>query len=352
VSEAERGEATVMSMISSTTANNGGLVLIIDDDATARKAAESVLLGQGCRLLFASKGMEGLALAHDHKPDLILLDVMMPGMDGYEVCKRLRADPDLAEIPILMISALDDSDSRLSGIEAGVDDFITKPFNRTELRARVRTILRLNRYRKLRDEHSRLELAYRELEQAYDATIEGWVAALDLRSKETAGHTQRVTRISLDLAQASGMSGDTLIHMRRGALLHDIGKLAIPDAILLKPGPLSHGERTIMRLHTVYAKEWLSGIAYLAPAAAIPYLHHEKWDGSGYPCGLKGEEIPFPARCFAIADVWDALLSERPYKAAWPVERALAHIRQNSGIHFDPQVVGQFMTYLGVADQA
>ncbi|MBM3150772.1 MAG: response regulator [Chloroflexi bacterium] len=323
-----------------------GTILIIDDEASAQKSIESLLLDQGYRLVFASNGTEGLDLARQLQPDLVLLDVMMPGMDGYEVCDRLRADPALAEAPIIMISALDDRESRLRGIEAGVDDFISKPFDRTEMRVRVRTILRLNRYRKLRDEHARIEKAYFELQKTYDTTIEGWVRALDIRDKETEGHTQRVTEMTLRLARSVGIAGEALVHIRRGALLHDIGKMAIPDSILLNEGKLSEAEWRIMRLHPIYAHEWLSSIEYLRPALEIPYHHHERWDGGGYPLGLQGEEIPLAARCFAIADVWDALLSERPYKSAWVTEEALDYIRANAGQRFDPSIVEKFLALI------
>jgi putative nucleotidyltransferase with HDIG domain len=182
-----------------------------------------------------------------------------------------------------------------------------------------------------------------ELLIAYDKTIEGWTNALDLRDKETEGHTQRVTQFTLNLAREMGFSGAELVHIRRGCLLHDIGKLGIPDAILLKPGKLTDEERQIMCKHSEYAYKWLSPIEYLRPAIAIPYSHHEKWDGSGYPQGLKGEDIPLSARLFAIVDVWDALTTDRVYRKAMSKEDALAIIISQSGAHFDPQVVELFV---------
>jgi putative nucleotidyltransferase with HDIG domain len=181
-----------------------------------------------------------------------------------------------------------------------------------------------------------------ELTKAYDATIEGWSHALDLRDKETEGHTQRVTELSLQLARTFGFPEKDLLYVRWGALLHDIGKMGVPDRILLKEGPLTDEEWAIMRQHPVYAHEMLRPIYYLRPALDIPYCHHEKWDGTGYPRGLKGEEIPLVARLFAVVDVWDALTSDRPYRGAWSHEKTLAHIQQGSGHHFDPQVVGVF----------
>jgi PAS domain S-box-containing protein/putative nucleotidyltransferase with HDIG domain len=176
------------------------------------------------------------------------------------------------------------------------------------------------------------------LAQAYDATIEGWSRALDLRDKETEGHTLRVTEKAMRLAKAMGISDAELVHIRRGGLLHDIGKMGVPDSILFKPGPLTENEWKVMRLHPQLAYDMLSPISYLRQALDIPYCHHEKWDGSGYPRGLKGEQIPFSARIFAVVDVWDALSSDRPYGHAWSEDKVIEHIRSHTGMHFDPQV--------------
>ncbi len=191
-----------------------------------------------------------------------------------------------------------------------------------------------------------LQCSNLELMLAYDATIEGWVRALDLRDEETEGHTQRVTELTLRLAREMGLSEAELVHIRRGALLHDIGKMGISDRILLKPAALSEEEKAIMRRHPQYAYEMLRPIEHLRPALDIPYCHHERWDGTGYPRGLKGEQIPLAARIFAVADVFDALTSDRPYRPAWPREAALKHIRQQAGKHFDPRVVEVFLRML------
>jgi len=188
-----------------------------------------------------------------------------------------------------------------------------------------------------------LQRANIELSQAYDTTLEGWAHALELRDKETEGHTRRVTDMTLRLARALGVDKTELAHIRRGAILHDIGKMGIPDSILLKPGALSEDEWELMRLHPVFAYEWLSSISYLRRAMDIPYCHHEKWDGTGYPRGLKGDEIPLAARIFAVVDVWDALNSDRPYRKAWPREKVIEYLREQSGRHFDPKVVEVFL---------
>ncbi len=191
-----------------------------------------------------------------------------------------------------------------------------------------------------------LNRSHLELTLAYDTTIEGWAQALELRDRETEGHTRRVADLTVKLAQALGVKSEDLIHIRRGALLHDIGKMGIPDRILLKPGPLTPEEWEIMKKHPVYAWELLSPIKYLRPALDIPYYHHERWDGTGYPRGLKGEEIPLSARIFAVVDVWDALTSDRPYRPAWSQEKALQYIKEQSGHHFDPRVVEKFLGLL------
>ena len=193
---------------------------------------------------------------------------------------------------------------------------------------------------------SKLKRSNDELALAYDATIEGWSKALELRSNETEGHTQRVTEITVRLGRAFNMSNEELVQVRRGALLHDIGKISIPDAILQKPGPLTDEEWKIMRRHPGYAYELLQPIEYLNQALEIPYCHHEKWDGSGYPRGLAGNQIPLEARIFSIVDVWDSLLSDRPYRKAWSKEKTLKYLKEQSGIHFDPEVLTKTLPLL------
>jgi GAF domain-containing protein len=191
-----------------------------------------------------------------------------------------------------------------------------------------------------------LEQTNADLTQAYDTTLEGWARALELRDRDTGEHTKRLVELTLALACRMGFDEDQITHLRRGALLHDIGKMGIPDGILTKPGPLNEAEWEIMRKHPVYAYELLSGISYLKPSLDIPHLHHERWDGSGYPYGLKGEQIPLAARIFAVADVWDALSSDRPYRLAWPRPQVESYLREQSGVQFDPQVVQVFFEYL------
>jgi putative two-component system response regulator len=293
-------------------------------------------------MYFAENGEDGINIASEIQPDIILLDVMMPGMNGFETCRKIRSMATLAEVPILLVTALDDRESRMAGLQSGADDFITKPYDIFELQVRIQNMTRLNRYRLLTEQRRETEKLHLELVTAYDKTIEGWSHALDLRDKETEGHTQRVSEMTQQLAQGAGLDKEMLLQIKRGALLHDVGKLGIPDNILLKPEPLTEDEWGVMRKHPVYAFEWLSAIEYLQVALEIPYCHHEKWDGTGYPRGLRGEEIPLSARLFAVVDVWDALTSDRPYRKAVSDQEAWKYIFEQSGKHFDPLAVDAF----------
>jgi HD-GYP domain-containing protein (c-di-GMP phosphodiesterase class II) len=191
-----------------------------------------------------------------------------------------------------------------------------------------------------------LQKSNTELQLAYDTTLEGWSKALDLRDRETEGHTLRVTEGTLSLARVMGVSDGDLVQIRRGSLLHDIGKMGIPDSILLKSGSLTEDEWTVMKCHPVYAYELLSPIPFLRGALDIPYCHHERWDGTGYPRGLRSDHIPLSARIFSVVDVWDALMSDRPYRKAWPEDRVREHIARDSGTHFDPAVVRAFLNLI------
>lgn len=227
----------------------------------------------------------------------------------------------------LVYQPLHDSDGRTTGV-------LTNAVNITEqVEARMRA-----------------ESMHAEMEAAYEHTIEGWAKALDLRDEDTAGHSQRVTDMTVALARDFGISGDALEGVRRGALLHDIGKMGVPDAILLKPGKLTPDEWSTTKGHTEYGRDLLQPIPFLASAIDIPYCHHERWDGTGYPRGLQGEEIPLAARVFAVVDVYDALMSDRPYRDAWPRDQVVEHLREGAGSHFDPSVVAAFLDMSSDAD--
>lgn len=318
-------------------------ILIVDDNAANRDTLEALLTSLGHELRFAQSGEEALKKAIALPPDLILLDVNMPGMDGFEVCEKLRADSKLSSVPIVITTSLDDKKSKMRGIEVGADDFITKPIDGMEIRARVKMILRLNRYRKSLQQQDEIQRTHNELQDAYEETLKGWVRALDARDTETELHSRRVTLLTKSVARQAGIADQDLEDVRRGALLHDIGKIAVPDHILRKPGPLTDAEWVIMRTHPKAAYDILKPIKHLANSLDIPYCHHERWDGAGYPRGLKGDAIPLSARIFAVIDVWDALLSDRPYRKAWEREKVIEHIQENSGTHFDPVLADLFL---------
>jgi putative two-component system response regulator len=326
---------------------NRSRILVVDDESIARITVDALLSAENYEMHFAENGEEGIILAKEILPDVIILDVMMPGMNGFETCRHIRATPGLSEVPILLVTALDDRDSRITGLKAGADEFITKPYDIFELLLRIQNMTRLNRYRQLTDQRHIMQQLHTELLIAYNKTIEGWSRALDLRDKETEGHTLRVSEKTVLLARAAGLDEETQLHIKRGGLLHDVGKLGIPDSILLKPEPLTETEWVIMKRHPVYAYDWLSPIEYLRPALDIPFCHHERWDGSGYPRGLKGKEIPIAARLFALSDVWDALTSDRPYRKAMNDAEVWQYIRSQAGEHFDPQAVEIFVKVFG-----
>jgi PAS domain S-box-containing protein len=254
----------------------------------------------------------------------------------------LRQSKDLALLPALH--------SALEGKEGQYEGIYRPTFSPGELWAVFRTAPLFNQRGEVKggvailEDITQIKQAQLELSAAYEATLVGWSKVLDLGDHETEGHSTRVADLTLELASRMGIDESAQLHIRRGALLHDIGKLGVPDKILQKNGSLTEEEWVIMRRHPAAAYDMLVPIAYLSPALEIPFSHHEKWDGSGYPLGLQGEEIPLAARIFAVVDVWDALRSDRPYRAAWPESKALAYIQEQAGKHFDPQVVDAFLT--------
>lgn len=309
------------------------LILAVDDEASNLQLLRQILQDH-YRLRFAKDGQRALELAREERPNLILLDVMMPGMSGYEVCAALKADPDLASIPVVFVTALTDTDDELEGFEAGAVDYITKPVSPPIVRARVRTHLSLVRMEELRA--SRLEIVQR------------LGLAAEYKDNETGLHVIRMSHFSRILGLAAGMTegeADDLLH---AAPMHDVGKIGIPDRILQKPGPLDPEEWKIMQSHALIGAEIIGeherGV--LALARQIALTHHEKWDGGGYPNGLVGEEIPLAGRICAIADVFDALTSVRPYKTAWTEEEAVEFLLRQRGHHFDPALVDLFITQL------
>ncbi|WP_223881510.1 response regulator [Affinibrenneria salicis] len=308
-------------------------ILLVDDEIANLQVLRHTLQ-KDYRLLFARDGRKALELTHLDRPDLILLDIMMPGLSGYEVCKTLKQDARTSAIPVIFVTALADTANERQGLEIGAVDYISKPFNPSIVRARVRTHLSLVQAQELRD--TRLQIVRR------------LCTAAEFKDNETGLHVIRMSHFAQTLALAAGYSENAAEDLLHAAPMHDIGKIGIPDTVLQKTGKLSDEEWVIMRQHTTIGGRIIgdhpSGLLRMAQVIALN--HHEKWDGSGYPRGYAGENIPHVARVVALADVFDALTSERPYKRAWSVSDAVAHIRQQSGHHFDPELVPVFMDCL------
>lgn len=308
-------------------------ILIVDDEPLNLKVLKQVLQDH-YRLSFAKNGMDALELIKKEKPSLILLDVMMPGMTGFEVCRTLKQDADTHTIPVIFVTALADEADESEGFAAGGVDYINKPISPALVRARVKTHLSLVHIDELKRTH--LEL------------IQRLGRAAEYKDNETGMHVMRMSHVSGRLALQLGMDDTYAEQLVHAAPMHDIGKIGIPDAVLLKPGKLDDDELAIMRKHPVMGAKILenSSSALIRLAHSVALYHHEKWDGSGYPFGLSAEAIPLEARIVAVADVFDALLNKRPYKEAWPVDKTVAEIEAQSGIHFDPAVVQALLACL------
>ena len=308
--------------------------VLVVDDAPANLNLLAGLLQADYRVKLAASGAKALDLVQRAPPDLILLDVMMPHLDGYAVCRVLKADAATAAIPVIFITALTDSQDETAGFDAGAVDYITKPVSPPVVRARVRTHLSLVRVDELRE--TRLQIVQR------------LGRAAEYKDNETGMHVIRMSHFAQRLALAAGCSPAWAEDLLNAAPMHDVGKIGIPDAVLRKPGPLDADEWATMRRHPEIGAEIIgehpAGVLQLAREIAL--AHHEKWDGSGYPRGLAGEAIPLSARIVAIADVFDALTTRRPYKEPWPVQDALDHIAAQAGKHFDPALVALFAPLL------
>jgi len=301
-------------------------ILIVDDETPNLQLMRHILQDD-YQVAFARSGQQACDHARAHRPDLILMDVMMPGMTGYEACRRLKADPATSNIPVLFVTALNGVQDEVRAFDAGAVDFITKPVSPVTVKARVRAHLSLVHVEELKA--TRLQIVQR------------LARAAEYRDNDTGEHVMRMSQYAQTLAIGYGLSADAADDLLNAAPMHDIGKIGMPDAILRKPGPLNAEEWRIMRTHPLIGAEIIGehSNAMLTMAREIALCHHEKWDGSGYPQGLVGEAIPISARIVAVADVFDALTSKRPYKPAWSVEDALAHMRAQSGHHFDPALI-------------
>jgi len=309
------------------------LLLAVDDEAGNLQLLRQILQ-DSYRMLYAKDGPRALELARQEKPALILLDVMMPGMNGYEVCRQLKADPVCTAIPVIFVTALSEPRDEVIGFEAGAVDYITKPVSPPIVRARVRTHLSLVRADELRE--TRLQIVQR------------LGLAAEYKDNETGLHVIRMSHYAKLLALAAGLHEAEAEDLLHAAPMHDVGKIGIPDRILQKPGKLDADEWAVMQTHATIGGDIIGEHQHgmLAMARTIALTHHEKWDGSGYPCGLAGQAIPLVGRIVAVADVFDALTSARPYKTAWSVEQAVAFLREQRGRHFDPELVDLFLEQL------
>lgn len=313
--------------------NDKPRILIVDDEPANLKVMREVL-GNQYRMSFAKSGAAALTLLEKEQPKLILLDIMMPDMNGFEVCEIVKSTPALSHIPIIFVTALGDESDEFKGFELGAVDYITKPISPAIVRARVKTHLSL--------------VQAEQLKQAHVDLVHRLGRAAEYKDTDTGEHIARMSQYSKLLALEFGMDQHQAELLRQAAPMHDVGKIGIPDAILLKPGRLTSEEFDHMKQHAVIGAQILanSSSPLLQLAHKLAIEHHEKWDGSGYPHGLKGEQISVEGRIVAIADVFDALTSKRPYKEAWGVEEALEHMQAQAGKHFDPHLINLFVNKL------
>ena len=310
-----------------------GKILIVDDESAARWALETLLRREGFEVRDASSGERALEECAAFCPDLILLDILMPGLNGFEVCRRIKATPETRLTPVVLITGLSDTHDRIEGINAGADDFLSKPIDMNELLARTRSLLRI---KQVTD----------ELESA-EVVLESLALSIEARDPYTRGHCDRLAEMSVGLGLRLGLPAEELKALRQGGIVHDIGKVMIPDAILLKPGPLTAEEVAVIRKHPEAGERICAPLKTFRLVLPIIRHHHEKFDGSGYPDGLRGEEIPLTARILQLADVYDALTTDRVYRRAGPQEQALAIMEREAELHWwDRSLFDEFRTMI------
>ncbi|OGD18805.1 MAG: two-component system response regulator [Candidatus Aminicenantes bacterium RBG_16_63_16] len=332
-------------------------ILVVDDEDRNRRLMEAMISPLGHEVILASDGEEGLAKAVSESPDLILLDVMMPKLNGFEVAQRLKENWQTKTIPIVIVTALREVEDRVRALEAGADDFLSKPVDKIELRARITSLLKvkayheyLRNYQKMLEEeveHKTRELksAFQKIKGASLETILRLCRAAEFKDEETGNHLRRVSRYVAIVARDLGLSANYQEQLIYAAPMHDIGKIGIPEKILLKKGKLDPGEWEIMKQHTTIGAKILSGSneEFIKLGELIALTHHERWDGSGYPRGLKEDEIPICGQITAIADAFEAMTSDRCYSPAMPREDALDVIRRGTGVLFSPQIAATFL---------
>ncbi len=333
------------------------VILVVDDEDRNLRLMEALLTPEGYDIVMAANGGEALDRVAETPPDVILMDIMMPVMDGLEATRLLKQNPETCDIPVVMVTALRDVHDRVKALEAGADDFLSKPVDKLELRIRIQTLVKVKAYHDhLRDYQKKLEATVAQktvqLQQTLEAlqvasleSIHRLSRAAEYKDEETGAHIQRMSRYSMAIARQLGLDAKTVERILYAAPMHDVGKIGIPDRILLKPGKLNPDEWEIMKRHTVIGGKILGGShsAFIRLAEVIALTHHERWDGAGYPNGLKERAIPLVGRITAIADVFDALTSRRPYKDAFSLEKSRYIIYEGAGTHFDPKVVEAFL---------
>lgn len=334
---------------------DGAKILIVDDDPVNRHLMVQILSEVGYEIDEAESGELALAKVKRGPPDLLLLDVMMPGMNGFDVARLLKEDPISEGVPIIMVTSLQDTKSRELGLLQGVEEYITKPVNASELKIRVRNLLRLKLANDILKNHNavleeEVERRSKELLHSFEESLYVLMRAAEYRDDETGAHIRRISYYTKHLSVALGMDVDFCDIIFFASSMHDIGKIGIPDHILLKPAELNEQEWMVMKQHTTIGAEILAGSSspYMMMGREIAQSHHERWDGSGYPNGLVGEAIPLPARIMSICDVYDALRSQRPYKRAFDHAKAVEIIRNGDErikpTHFDPAVMQAFLS--------
>ncbi len=310
-----------------------GTVLAVDDDPGALSALADALGTLGFDVVQAADGAAALELARSRQPDVVLLDVQMPGMDGFEVCRRLKQDPDLLLVPVVFLTGHGSRRARLEGLEAGATDFLNKPCDLVELEVRVRNLVHFRRLTT-------------ELDSA-EQMVFSIARVVEARDQDTGDHCERLAQLGVRLGRRVGLDEEELITLRRGGYLHDLGKIGIPDAILLKPGKLSDAEWQIMKRHVEIGVEICRPLRSLQPLLPLIRHHHERYDGSGYPDGLSGDEIPLMARIFQVVDVYDALTVDRCYRKALKPKAAIGVIREETERgYWDRDIVGAFLDML------
>ena len=295
---------------------NAGTVLLVDDLAANLAVLERLLVADGYTVFTASNGRDGVDMVRQVRPDIVLMDIRMPVLDGFSACRALKSSPETRLLPVVLLTGSVELDDRVRAIDAGADDFLTKPIDPLELRARVRSLVRLKRYTD-------------ELDSA-EAVILSLARTVEARDPHTEGHCERLAHYAVALGEHLDLPEDDMAALRRGAFLHDLGKIAIPDAVLFKPGPLTEAEAAIMRTHPVVGDRLCGDLRALAPVRPIVRHHHERLDGSGYPDGLAGDDVPLLAQIVAVVDVFDALVTDRPYRRAMPVGAGLVELRKEA----------------------